>query len=74
MAVVTNLAPLAPKGCPKAIAPPFGFTWAASSGKPNPRSTAKPCAAKASFNYITSILSRVKPALANTLLVAASGP
>ena len=32
------------------MAPPFGFTFSLSSGKPNSRVTASACAAKASFN------------------------
>ena len=54
-AVVTRRAPLAPSGWPSAIAPPFGLTRASSSARPRSRSTARPCAAKASLSSITSI-------------------
>ena len=63
-----------PRGCPSAIAPPFGLTCAASSSTPSSRSTASPCAANASFNSITSICSISSPALANTFFAAGTGP
>ena len=54
-AVVASRAPLAPSGWPSAIAPPFGLTRGSSSAMPRSRSTARPCAANASFSSITSI-------------------
>ena len=72
--MVTSRAPLAPKGCPRAIAPPLGFTCVASSGIPNSRSTASACDANASFNSTTSNCPSDNPAFARTLRVAAVGP
>ena len=51
-------APLAPSGCPSAIAPPFGLTCSASSGRPSSRRTATDCAANASFSSTTSTSAR----------------
>ena len=51
-----------PSGWPSAIAPPFGLTCSASSGRPSSRSTASDWAAKASLSSMTSkssIVSRV---------------
>jgi 1,4-dihydroxy-2-naphthoyl-CoA synthase len=56
VAVRVSRAPDAPRGWPKAIAPPCRFTCSASSGKPRPRSTAKDWLAKASLSSITSKL------------------
>src|SRR4029453_9980043 len=53
-AVITSLTPLAPSGCPRAIATPFGFTCAASSASPSARVQASTCAAKASLSSTTS--------------------
>ena len=55
VAVVARRAPDIPSGWPSAMAPPFGFTCAASSGRPSWRSTASACAAKASLSSMTSI-------------------
>ena len=73
-AVVTRRAPLAPSGWPSAIAPPLGLTRASSSARPSSRSTARPCAAKASLSSITSICASVRPVSASTLRVAGAGP
>ena len=56
------------------MAPPFGLTRASSSAKPSSRNTAKPCDAKASFNSITSISSKVRPTCSSTFLEAGAGP
>ena len=57
-AVRASRAPLMPSGWPSAIAPPFGLTWSASSGRPRSRSTARAWAAKASFSSTTSTVGR----------------
>ena len=74
IAVVTSRAPLAPSGWPSAMAPPFGLTRASSSARPRSRSTARPCAAKASLSSITSICARLSPVSASTLRTAGAGP
>ena len=56
------------------MAPPHAFTRSSSSFKPSMRKTAKPCAAKASFNSITSIWSKLMPVCASTFKVAGAGP
>src|SRR5690606_3187985 len=43
-------APLIPSGCPRAIAPPYGLTCSASSGRPSSRKQASDCAANASLS------------------------
>ena len=47
VAVRTNLVPDIPRGCPSAIAPPFGLTLSSSSSIPRALKLAKPCAANA---------------------------
>ena len=59
MMVAVSLAPVHPSGCPKAMAPPLGFTRSGSS--PASWITASDCAAKASFNSITSMSSKLQP-------------
>ena len=49
---VIIIEPVAPTGCPKAIAPPLTFTI--SSSKPNSLLTAHACAANASFDSTKS--------------------
>ena len=66
------MAPLAPIGCPKAMAPPFGLVF--SFGKASSLATAKACAAKASLDSITSISSTLRPARSSAILQAATGP
>src|SRR3989344_88848 len=73
-AVVTRRAPLAPRGWPSAMAPPQALTRASSSFRPKARSTARPCAAKASLSSITSMWSMVRPVCASTFRVAGVGP
>src|SRR3984885_11311158 len=51
--VITSRVPVAPSGCPNAIAPPFTLTF--SRSKPNSFSTPKYCAANASFTSIKSM-------------------
>ena len=53
-AVSASRAPDMPSGWPMAIAPPFGLTCSASSGRPSARMQASACAAKASLSSITS--------------------
>src|SRR5205085_2724575 len=53
--VMISRVPVAPSGCPSAMAPPF--TLAFSRSMPNSFSTAKYCAAKASFTSIKSMSS-----------------
>ncbi len=72
--MVTSRAPLAPSGCPSAIAPPFGLTRASSSASPWSRVTASACAANASFNSITAISSSLSFASESTLRIAGDGP
>ena len=74
IAVVIRRAPLAPRGCPRAIAPPLGFTWLASSATPSSRSTARACEAKASFSSMTSIWPTARFVFAKTLREAGAGP
>src|SRR5205823_6879329 len=51
--VITSRVPVAPNGWPSAIAPPLTFTM--SRSRPNSFSTARYCAAKASFTSIKSM-------------------
>ena len=53
------------------MAPPFTFTI--SGFKPNSLTTAKDCAAKASFNSIKSIWSCFNPACFNAFGIAVTG-
>jgi hypothetical protein len=73
-AVVASRAPLAPSGWPSAMAPPQRLTRGSSSARPRSRSTARPCAAKASLSSMTSICARLRPVSASTLRVAGAGP
>ena len=67
-------APLIPRGCPSAIAPPFGLTFSLSSGKPNSRVTASACAAKASFNSKRSMFFTERFNLRKSFRIAGIGP
>ena len=67
-----RIAPVAPKGCPKAIAPPNGLTLAGSSCSSCMTATA--CAANASFNSIQSMASCFKPAKRSAAGIASLGP
>src|SRR5262245_577538 len=58
--VTVSFAPVAPSGCPRAMAPPFTLTR--SAGSRSSRITASAWAAKASFNSIRSMSSNFKPA------------
>ena len=53
MMLAVSLAPVHPRGCPSAIAPPLALTRAGSSSPS--WITASDCAAKASFNSMTSM-------------------
>ena len=72
IALTASTAPEAPIGWPSAIAPPFGLTFFMSSS--SPRATAMACAAKASFDSMTSIESRPMPAFSIAIFVAGIGP
>ncbi|MNN52565.1 hypothetical protein D3C81_1672740 [compost metagenome] len=63
-----------PSGWPRAMAPPLGFTRLSSSAMPSWRSTARPCAANASFSSITSIWSSDMPSCFISFWVAGAGP
>ena len=65
-------APEAPMGWPRAIAPPFTLTRAASSF--SSRATARLWAAKASFNSHRSIASMSSPAFSSAYRTAGTGP
>ena len=64
--------PLAPSGCPIAMAPPFTFTFSIS--KPSSCIQAILCDAKASFNSIRSRSATVIFARCNAFSVAGTGP
>jgi len=66
------LAPVAPRGWPKAIAPPSKFNFCFSI--PKSFMQARDCDAKASFNSIISISFIDKLALLSALLEAPMGP
>src|SRR5690606_8227111 len=70
--VAVRIAPVAPSGCPSAIAPPSGLTLAGSSCRS--RMTARDCAAKASFSSIQSRSCCAMPAAASALGMASLGP
>ena len=65
-------APLAPTGCPKAIAPPL--TFVIDRSKPSSLITLKACAPNASFASINSISSTVISAFFNAFCVEGIGP
>ena len=70
---VTNiLAPEAPIGCPKAIAPPFTLTF--SFGNPKSFITARLCAANASLDSIKSKSVIFQPAFSKAFFEAGIGP
>src|SRR3989454_1071153 len=64
--------PVAARGCPIALAPPFTFVRVRSS--PNSRSTARYCGANASFTSTRSISASFMFALASALRAAGAGP
>ncbi|KAG1487946.1 hypothetical protein G6F52_014065 [Rhizopus delemar] len=70
--VAVRIAPVAPSGWPRAIAPPSGLTLLGS--RPQSRITASDCAAKASFSSIQSSWSWVRPACFSAFGIAAIGP
>ena len=70
--VAVRIAPVAPSGWPRAMAPPSGFTLAGSSSQV--RMTASACAAKASLSSIQSSWSWFRPACLSALGIAAIGP
>ena len=63
-----------PRGCPSAIAPPFGLTLSSSSSIPRDLKLAKPCAANASFISIISISFILIPAILSAFKEAGTGP
>lgn len=65
-------APLAPIGCPSAMAPPLTFTF--SESKPRFFPTARNCAANASLASMRSISASCSPASCNAFCVAGTGP
>jgi len=72
MIVAHILAPLIPKGCPMATAPPFTFTLLWSNPILSIVYTA--IFAKASLISKRSMWSLLSPVLSKSLLIAASGP
>src|SRR6202167_967171 len=70
--VSTSRVPLAANGWPSAIAPPF--TLVLSRGSFRIFSTARYCAANASFTSIKSICSSLSPASASAFWMAGTGP
>ncbi len=70
--VAARIAPVAPSGWPRAIAPPIGFTLAGS--RPRSPITASACAANASFSSIQSSWSWVMPAALQASGIANFGP
>ena len=66
------MAPVAPSGWPRAIAPPIGLTFDGS--RPRSPMTARACAANASFSSIQSSWSCVMPAAAHAAGMANFGP
>src|SRR5579864_6869656 len=70
--VITNRVPVAPSGCPRAIAPPLTLTLLRS--RPSSFSTARYCPAKASFTSIRSISSSLSPAFLSATREAGTGP
>src|SRR5690606_18927934 len=72
MVVAERIAPVAPRGWPRAMAPPMGLTT--SSFRPRSRITARDCAAKASFSSIQPIWSSVRPAFFRAAGMASLGP
>src|SRR5260370_14949783 len=70
--VITTRVPLAPSGCPSAIAPPF--TLVLSRFSPNTFSTARYCAANAPFTSTRSICSSFSPASFSAFCEDGTGP
>src|SRR5215210_4977311 len=72
--VVSMRAPEHPKGCPRAIAPPFGFSLSSSGSIPHSCRTARTWAAKASLSSTRPTSSSVMPARESAFVVAGTGP
>src|SRR5215813_10644500 len=70
--VITSRVPVAPSGCPSAIAPPFTFTLLRS--RSSSFSTARYCPAKASLTSIRSMSSSFNPAFFSAAREAGTGP
>ena len=69
------IAPVAPSGCPSAMALPMGFTMAGSMPRvPKSRMQARACGAKASLSSTCSIWEPESPALRRACNVAGTGP
>ena len=66
------MAPVAPNGCPIAIAPPLTLTFSAGTFSSVIKRITT--AAKASFTSNKSISSMLKPAFSNALRAAGAGP
>src|ERR1035438_198830 len=72
ISVTRRRVPVAPSVCPSAMAPPFTLTLLRSS--PSSFSTARYCAAKASFTSIRSMSSSFSPAFFSAMRVDGTGP
>ncbi|CPU61597.1 Uncharacterised protein [Mycobacteroides abscessus] len=70
--VANSLAPVAPSGCPKAIAPPFGLTFFRSTS--SSLAQASTTGANASLISTTSMSSMVRPVFSSAYRVAGIGP
>src|SRR5262245_16174526 len=70
--VTTSRAPLIPRGCPSAIAPPLTFTF--SGSRPSSRITTRLCEAKASFSSTRSRSETSIPARSSSFRTAGTGP
>ena len=71
-AVASSIAPVAPSGCPRAMAPPLGFTF--SIGIPSSCATTSGTGANASLISKTSMSPIFSSAAASALRVAGIGP
>src|SRR5439155_22900921 len=70
--VPTSRAPLLPRGCPSAIAPPLTLTL--SSSKPRSRMHASDCDANASFSSTTAISPGCNPSFSSAFSEEGTGP
>jgi len=73
--VSVSTAPVAPSGCPSAIAPPCGFTFSGSMPSfAKSRMQASACGAKASLSSTWSTASPSTPAFFRAFFTAGTGP
>ncbi len=72
ISVAERIAPVAPSGWPRAIAPPIGLTTSGFSPRSLP--TARACAANASFSSIQPRSSSLRPARRSAAGIASFGP